>query len=195
MSSRFKLVRKTNRGYHVLVPFRNHDGSLEFVDGRIKPDAKVSVGFQPFTQRNVINTLFNLLYRPYSWLDADHEWNCCGYMRVVLRTFGILTGNWPAYEMHYSDHVIAFPPKTPREVKYSYLEQCTPGATLVGHNGHMNMYLGKVNGSYYVIHMGGYDYTTEDGTVMMFRRVNVNDTELPGSYNIDNWTKISSYKP
>ena len=59
----------------------------------------------------------------------------------------------------------------------------------------MNMFLGKVHGRNYVIHMGGYDYYAEDGTVMMYRRVNVNDTELDGNYNVDNWTKISSLKP
>ena len=195
MGSRFKLVEKTNQGYHVLLPFRKPDGFLEIVDGWVKPDANVSIGYQPFTQRNIINNLFNLLYSPYSWNDADHEWNCCGYTRVVLRTFGILAGNWPAFQIHYTNHVVVFPADTPREEKYKHLEKCDPGLTLVGHDGHINVYLGKVNGSYYVIHMGGYDYTAEDGTVMMFRRVNVNDTELEGSYNIDNWTKISPMRP
>lgn len=195
MSSKFKLIEKTGRGYHVLVPFRDANGYVKFVDGWVKPDAKVSVGYQQFTQRNVFNTLFNLLYRPYSWNDADHEWNCCGFMRVVLKTFGIKNGNWPAFEMHYSDNVFVFPADTPREKKYEYLNKCEPGMCLVGGDGHMNMFLGNVNGRNYVIHMGGYDYYAEDGTVMMYRRVNVNDTELDGNYNVDNWTKISSLKP
>ncbi|MCE5252567.1 SH3 domain-containing protein [bacterium] len=195
MGSRFKLVEKTDKGYHVLVPFRKPDGSLETVDGWVKPDAKVSVGYQPFTQRNVINTLFSLLYRPYAWNDGRNEWNCCGYIRVVLRTFGIFTGSWPAFELHWNDHVTTFPSDTPRETKYQYLEKCDPGVTLVGSDGHILMYLGKVNDKHYVIHMGGYDYTTDDGTVMMYRRVNVNDTELKGGYNIDDWTKISPLYP
>jgi len=168
---------------------------MEIVDGWVKPDANVSVGFQPFTQRNMIQTLFSLLYRPYSWNDANHEWNCCGYIRVVLRTFGIKTGSWPAFQMHYSDHTVVFPSDTPKEEKYKYLEGCDPGVTLVGGDGHMNVFLGIVDRRHYVIHMGGYDYTTGDGTVMMFRRVNVNETELEGSYNIKDWTKISYLKP
>ena len=195
VGSRYNLAGKTTQGYHVLVPFRKSDGSLDIVDGWIKPDAKVSVGYQPLTQRNMINTLFNLLYRPYSWNDSRHEWNCCGFVRVVMRTFGIKSGNWPAFEMHYSNNLVVFPTDTPRETKYSFLENCDPGLTLVGSDGHMNVFLGKVDGKPYVIHMGGYDYNVGDDTVMMYRRVNVNHTELEGGYNVNDWTKISYLKP
>jgi hypothetical protein len=195
LGSRYKLVKNTGQGYHVLLPNRKPDGSLEFINGWIKPDAKVCVGFQKFTQRNMINTLFELLYHPYGWNDAENNWHCCGYLRAVVRTFGIYMGNWPAFELHYSDHTVVFPADTPREKKYQYLEGCDPGVTLVGHDDHMNAYLGEINGKHYVIHMGGYDYTTEDGTVMMLRRVNVNGTELKGGYSVDDWTKISSLKP
>ena len=195
MGSRFKLVEKTNQGYHVLLPFRKPDGFLEIVDGWVKPDATVSVGYQPFTQRNIINTLFNLLYSPYSWNDADHEWNCCGMVRVVLRTFGIFTGNWTSFELHAFDNVIAFPRETPKEVKYKYLDTCEPGICIVGNGGHINIYLGKANGRHYIIHQGGYSYRDEDGTVMLFRRVNVNDTELEGGSNISGWINITQMKP
>ena len=75
------------------------------------------------------------------------------------------------------------------------LDAYDPGVTLVGNDGHMQMYLGKVDGKYYVIHMGGYDYFTDDDTVMMYRRVNVNEAGINGNYNSTNWTKISPYKP
>ncbi len=35
----------------------------------------------------------------------------------------------------------------------------------------------------------------EDDTIMMVRRVNVNDTELPGGSHIDTWTYICALKP
>ncbi len=195
LGSKMQLVNKTAAGYHVRAPFRAANGSMVIADGWVRPDAKVSVGYQPFTQRNMLNTLFNILYRPYSWNDAYHEWNCCGYIRAVLRTFGMKMGSWPAFQLHYSDNAIVFPAKTPREVKYRHLESCDPGICLVGSDGHILVYLGTVDGYRYVIHMGGYDYTGEDGTVMMYRRVNVNHTELEGGYNIDDWTKISPLIP
>ncbi len=195
IGSRIKLLKKNSNGYHVLVPVRKADGSFEAVKGWVKPDAKVSAGYQPFTQRNIINTVFNMLYRPYGWADSHHEYDCCGLVREVLRTFGIFTGRWTSFELHATDHVYAFPRNTDKKIKYQYLEKCEPGICFVGNAGHICTYLGEVDGRHYVIHQGGYSYKAEDGTVMEFNRVNVNDTELDGGSNIRTWTEISTFKP
>ena len=195
MGSTLKLTGSSSRGYHVILPFRMPDGSLDFIDGWVKPDAQVSVGFQTFTQKNMFKTLFSLIGRPYYWCDANHEWNCCGFVRVVLRTFGIKTGNWPTFEMHYTDNTIAFPPDTPLEEKYELLRSCEPGITLAGSDGHMQVFLGEVDGLLFVIHMGGYDYTTDDGTEMMVRRVNVNEVGIKSLYSSKDWTKFCPLKP
>jgi len=194
IGSSYQLVKKTSTGYQVKLPFRSADGSLTVVDGWIKPDAKVSVGYQPFTQRNVINTMFNLLYRPYGWADSNHEFDCCGSIRVVLRTFGIKTGRWTSYELHSTDHVIAFPRDTDSKKKYELLKGHPGGITLVGNAGHICMYLGEVDGNHYVIHQGGYSYRVDDKT-FHFRRVNVNDAELDGGSNIRGWTEITTLTP
>ena len=70
MGSRVKLLNKFSEGYHVLMPYRKADGSFQTVSGWVKPDAEVNVGYQQFTQRNIINTVFSLLYRPYGWADS-----------------------------------------------------------------------------------------------------------------------------
>jgi hypothetical protein len=80
-------------------------------------------------------------------------------------------------------------------VKYSYLEKCEPGITLLGSDAHVILYLGEANGRQYVIHSTGYDYTRDDGTVMLLRRVNVNDTELEGGSQVDTWTYMCELKP
>lgn len=195
MGSKIKLQRRTSSGYQVLMPVRKPDGSFEAFAAWIKPDAKVNVGYQQLTQRNIINTMFTLLYRPYGWADSNNEWDCCGAIRVVLRSFGIITGRWTSYELHASDHVIAMPRDTPKEKKYELLKGCEPGICLVGDAGHINMYLGEVNGNHYVIHQGGYSYRGEDEITYHFRRVNVNDTELDGGSNIRGWTEITTIKP
>ncbi|HUT63764.1 MAG TPA: SH3 domain-containing protein, partial [Anaerolineae bacterium] len=195
MGARIKLINETPNSYHVLVPFRRSDGSFETVMGWVKPDALVSVGYQPFTQRNIINTFFTVLYRPWSGGDSYNERNCCGGIRAVLRTFGIFTLNSTTFQLHASDHVIAFPKETQKEIKYKYLEGCDPGICLIGSSEHVIMYLGEVNGRQYVIHQTGYTYTEDDGTVMLVRRVNVNDTELEGGSHVDTWTYICTLKP
>jgi len=67
MGAQLKLKNKSPSGYNVLVPFRGSDGSLKTVNGWVKQDADVNVGFQHYTQRNVITTIFRLLNRPYDW--------------------------------------------------------------------------------------------------------------------------------
>lgn len=195
MGAKLKLQRKTDRGYAVLVPFRGPDGSFQAVKGWVKPDAMVSVGYQPFTQRNIINTFFTVLYRPWSSGDSYYDRHCCGTVRGVLRTFGIIVMNSTTLQLHASDHVIAFPKETPKEEKYRLLKGHEPAITLIGSGEHVIMYLGEVNGSHYVIHSTGYDYKENDTTVRMVRRVNVNDTELQGGSHVDTWTYICTLKP
>jgi len=195
MGARVKLVEKSSKGYKVSYAYRKPDGSFGTADGWVKPDARVSVGYQPFTQRNIINTVFTMLYRPYGWADSWNERDCCGMTRVVLRTFGIFTGRWTTHQLHASDHVVMFPRKAPKEEKYKYLQGCEGGICLAGDGGHIVMYLGEVDGRYYVIHSSGYSYTDEDGKRQNVNRVNVNDTELEGGSNIGGWTEITTLKP
>jgi len=193
MGSRLALRKKDASGYEVLVPYRNADGSLTTVSGWVKPDADVTIGYQPFTQRNILNTIFNLLYRPYGWADSNYERDCCGTIRAVYKTFGIFLPRWTTHQLHSGVRVLAFPENTPKERKYQLLDSCEPAVSLVGNQGHICMYLGKVDGTYYVIHQSGYSYHTDNGTEMMVRRVNVNDTELEGGSNIDSWTEIGIF--
>ena len=195
MGARLPVRSKTDSGYKVTVPYREADGSLKVVNGWVKPDAGVSIGYQKFTQRNILTTIYSVLYRPYGWADSNNERDCCGLIRVLYKTFGIFLPSWTTHQLHSSDHVYAFPRKTPKNVKYDILDKCEPAITLVGHSGHISMYLGKVDGIHYVIHQSGYSYKTEDGTSMQVRRVNVNDTELAGGSNVDTWTEITVFKP
>jgi hypothetical protein len=195
MGARIGLVKKGSDGYHVLAPFRKADGTFETAPGFVKPDAGVSVGYQPYTQRNIINTFFSKLNDPWSGGDADEARHCCGTVRGVLRTFGIKVMDSTTFQLHASDHVISFPKDTPNSVKYSCLKDCEPAVTILGSPAHVILYLGEVNGRHYVIHSTGYDYKRDDGTVMILRRVNVNDTELEGGSQIDTLTYFCQLKP
>jgi hypothetical protein len=195
LGSRVALANQSGAGYRVEALYRSPDGSFATTAGWIRPDASVHVGYQSFTQRNMVETFFRLLFRPYGWADSNHEFDCCGTVRVVLRTFGIKTGRWTSFELHSTDTVNAFPKDTPKERKYEILSACEPGICLVGNAGHINLYIGEVDGSHYVIHQGGYSYTDDAGVRQHVRRVNVNDVELEGGSNIGGWTEITVLKP
>ncbi|MBN1291614.1 MAG: SH3 domain-containing protein [Candidatus Latescibacteria bacterium] len=194
-SARLNLVRETGNGYNVLMPFRRGDGSLETLSCWVKPNADIHVGYQPFTQRNIINTFFRLLNRPYSWMGAEHERSCSGTVRSVLKTFGILAARGTSFELHYPDHIIMFPKETAKDIKYQYLNTCEPAITLCGFSGHIMLYLGKVDGVHYIIHQNGYSYHDENGTELKVGRVSVNHTELEGGSDINLWTELSVLKP
>ena len=195
MGARLTMAGRDTGGYRVLVPFRKPDGSFSTVPGLVEPEAPVSVGYQPYTQRNLIDTFFTVLYKPWSSGDSYYYRHCCGTVRGVLRTFGIKVMNSTTLQLHASDHVISFPEDTPNDEKHRLLEDCEPGLTLIGSRAHVIMYLGKADGRYFVIHSTGYDYPENDTTVRMVRRVNVNDTMLPGGSQVDTWTYICTLKP
>ena len=194
MGERLELDLKTDSAYRVTVPVRRPDGSLDTVPGWVKGDAGVNVGYQTYTQKNVITTIFRLLNRPYGWGGTDHERDCVGTVRAVYRTFGIFMPRWTTYELYHTDHVIAFPADTPIEEKYRLLETCEPGITVCGFNWHVVLYLGKVGNINYVIHQNGFSYHDENGTEYRVGRVSVNNTELEGGADIHRWTELSVFK-
>jgi len=195
MGARLQLIEKNDNGYKVIVPVRSPDGSLDLVPGFVRANALVSIGYQPYTKRNIIDSIFRLLNRPLGWADSNYERDCCGTIRAVHKTFGIITGRWVTYILHSTDHVHAFPRNTPKEIKYTILDSCEPGICVIGNAWHIIMYLGKVEGKYYVIQQNGLDYKSNDGTTMQVRRVCVNETESGPDFPADLWTEISEIKP
>jgi len=165
------------------------------VKGSIRVDADICVGFQPYTRRAVIETMFKLLNRPYGWHGTDHERDCVGAIRAVYKTFGIFLCRWTTFMLYSTDHVFIFPKDTPKDVKYRYLEQCEPGITVCGFSGHVLLYIGEVDGVHYTIHQNGYSYHDKDGTELRIGRVSVNYTEIEGGGDINRWTELSVFKP
>lgn len=194
MGARLKLKQKSGSHYAVIAPVRKPDGTLGTIDGYIRADAPVSAGYQQYTQRNVIETFFSLLGRPYGWGGTGNERDCVGTIRAVLRTFGIFTPRWTVFQLNHTDHVISFPADTPVAEKYRLLDQCEPGITVTGFDWHVLVYLGKVDGVHYVIHQNGYSYHDKDGNEVRVGRVAVNHTELEGGADIKRWTELSVFK-
>ncbi len=194
LGERLQLDEKTGSALRVTVPVRNPDGTLGTASGWIRDREGVSEGYQPYTQRNVITTFFRLLNRPYGWGGTEHEYDCVGAVRAVYLTFGIFMPRWTTYELYHTDHVTAFPADTPVEEKYRFLDACEPGITVCGFDWHVVLYLGKVDGTHFIIHQNGYSYHDAAGTEYRVGRVSVNHTELEGGADIRRWTEMSVFK-
>jgi len=194
MGARLRLKQADAANYTVVSPVRKPDGTVATINGYIKSDAPVTVGYQSYTQRNVIETIFSLLGRPYGWGGSDNERDCVGTIRAVMRTFGIFTPRWTEFQLSCSDHVTTFPADTPITEKYRLLSQCEPGITVTGFDWHVLLYIGEVDGVHYVIHQNGFAYHDDKGDELRVARVSVNHTELEGGADIKRWTELSVFK-
>ncbi|MFC1552745.1 SH3 domain-containing protein [Candidatus Latescibacterota bacterium] len=174
-SATMPLISRDRTGYRVKMPTRRPDGSLEVVTGYIKPDADVSVGYLPYTKRNVLGRMFNLLGTPYGWHGQDNKRDCAGTVRVLLRSFGIKVGKNPAFILNASDHVFRMNPELSEAEKIAEASKLEPVITMAGNSGHIVMFLGKAaNGKLYYIHQAGWGYRDDEGIQRIVGRVTIN---------------------
>ncbi len=183
MGERLPMTGKTAQGYRVQVPVRDFSGSLAFGAGFIKAGMGVSEGFLPYTQKNVIATVFRLLGRPYGWHDSWDERDCGGIMRVVFNCFGIALPRYWSFEQLSTDHAVFVGDIKDMAKKAEMLAAMPAGITFTGTTGHIGLYLGSVDGKPYVIHQCGWNYK-DGGAEYKMARVVVSDYEHVG-FNMD----------
>jgi len=172
------LESKTANAYVISLPYRKHDGTLGTGRAYVRPDADVHVGWLPYTKRNVITQLFNLLGQPYGWHSQQNKRDCAGTQRLLLRSFGIVTGRHTSYILNASDHMFYMNPKLTTEEKIAELDKLEPVVTMTGNAGHIVLYLGKArNGKHYFMHQGGWGIKDADGTEYVVNRTALNDVE------------------
>ncbi|MCD6307891.1 MAG: SH3 domain-containing protein, partial [Candidatus Latescibacteria bacterium] len=176
-SGRVPFVRKTDKAYVVKLPERRQDGSLGVIEGFLKPDADVHIGFLPYTKRNVVTQVFKLLHQPYGWADRLKNRDCSGTMRVLFRCFGFTMGRWPNFLLlappdkyiRYIDSSLSEEEKLAEAAKSEAL------ITVAGSGGHVTLWLGRAaNGKYYFMHEAGWGYNEGDQHYYV-NQVNINE--------------------
>jgi len=193
MGERLPLKKNTGEALCVSVPVRNFDGSLAVKKGWIRRSEYVHEGWLPYTQRNVIETAFRLLGRPYGWHDSWGERDCGGIMRVIFNCFGFTLPRYWSFQQLCTDNAVYVGDRTDRAdtaEKASQLCSLPAGITLTGTTGHIGLYVGNVDGKPYAIHQCGWNYTEGD-TEYKMARVVVSDYESVG-FNMD---KLSYFSP
>ena len=152
MGARLPFVEKTESRYAVTLPWRAPDGSLKFVTGYIRKEADVSVGFLPYTARNLYRQVFKLEGYPYGWGDLFDGRDCSRLVMDVFSTFGF---NMP----RNSRRQAAFNPAGRKDTKglsekdrISILKNLGNRPALLYMPGHIMLYLGTVDGRVYAIH-------------------------------------------
>jgi len=172
LSATMPLIRSDSAGYVVKMPYRMPDGSLGIVNGYIKPDAGVHIGYLPYTKRSILNQMFKLLNTPYGWHGQNNKRDCAGALRVVFRCCGIVTGRRLSSA---SKQQVKFESKMSTEEKIAAVAQIEPVITTASGPGHVALYLGKAhNGKLYFMHQGGWGYDEGDQHFIV-NRVSINE--------------------
>lgn len=141
----------TQSSHTVLLPGRDENGMFVEKTARVPLSADVSVGYLPYTKKNVINQAYKMLGERYGWGGSLNARDCSLFLRDIFYTFGVELPRNSASQA-------SIPSKTKVDVsqmndgeKEAVIIQQEPGA-FIEFKGHIMMYLGSVNGKAYVIH-------------------------------------------
>ncbi len=152
MGTRLPLVEKAGHHTSVTLPWRAPDGAVRFVTGYIRPEADVSVGYLPYTARNLYRQLFKLEGHPYGWGDLFDGRDCSRLVMDVFSSFGF-------HLPRNSRRQAAFNPagkkdtgNLPEADKISILNNLGNRPALLYMPGHIMIHLGIVDGKVYAIH-------------------------------------------
>jgi hypothetical protein len=149
MGIKFPLVSVNEETYTVLCPQRNGMGCLSFTFGYIKKD-DASVGYLPYTQKNVLAQAGKFLGEPYSWGGMNGYRDCSSLMMDIYRSMGIkLRRNTDQQETMSPENIsVGSLSINEKQARLDVL----PAGTMIFMDGHIMMYIGKYDQKYYILH-------------------------------------------
>lgn len=186
LGTRLKLVEKENipdnlneRGnwnnYIVYLPTRNADGQYVKEMAMISEHSNVSVGYLPFTERNIVKVAFECLGNRYGWGGSLEAMDCSLYVCLVYRCFGFSlprNTNW----QQAIPSCVNISGKTDDE-KTEEIKKSHVGSVLY-FSGHEMMYLGRYKGRSYVISALGTVFDVGDTTKRSVYNVSINTLDV-----------------
>ncbi len=152
MGTILPLRRKTASAYEIWVPVRQPDGSVRLKTAYVSLKSDVSEGFLPYTKRNIVRQAFKLLGARYGWGGIYNGRDCSGFTHDVFLTLGVEMPRDSKGQGFIGTQIDHFEYKEDTERKLAALRASTPGLTLLRMPKHQMLYLGEVNGQFYVIH-------------------------------------------
>lgn len=168
--------RSPYHNYVVYLPIRRSDGTYEKQMALIPETAKVSVGYLPLTMRNIAMVALESLGDAYGWggmLDVE---DCSGMVRTVYACFGLDIGRNGTWQYNMNIEKIDME-NTSLEEKKLILDALPLGSALC-FNGHEMIYLGKVDGKYYVVSTVSSIVSPNTGNILRTRDVMINTMDV-----------------
>jgi hypothetical protein len=164
----------------VLVPTRKIDGTLVIQEAWLKEQADVSVGYLPYTKKNIITQATKLLDLVYDWTGG---WYGRNHTTILADLFGCFGFKFPSNGVLLSmfapePHTIS--PEAGKEAQMSAIGSHDAFTTIqVSNSGHSQLFVGTYNNIPIVFDTHGYGYAEENGDEFEIRRSVIGTVEIP----------------
>ena len=168
--------RSPYHNYAVYLPVRNKDGMYEKHAALVPQTVDASIGYLPLTKRNIARVAMNHLGDAYGWGGMLNVDDCTGLIGTIYSCFGLQiarNGNWQ-WNMNVEKIDVT---NMSLEEKCLVLDQLPFGSAL-SFPGHQMMYLGKVNGKYYVLSTVSSVVSPDSGKTLRTRDVMINTLDV-----------------
>ncbi len=145
-------VRTLGREFiQVAVPARGPDNTLDIGIGYVRRTSDISFGWLPYTNRNIYTQLFRLYGRRYGWGGMNGERDCSRFIQDVFACFNIQLPRNSGTILQASTASLEIGGYSPEEQR-RFILTLPAAISLLGWQGHIMVYLGKVEDVPYVIH-------------------------------------------
>jgi hypothetical protein len=134
----------------VLVPGRAENGTLTTHIGYIRHSSDVSVGYLPYTARNVYRQCFILFGRRYGWGGMNEDRDCSRYVMDVFKCFNIQLPRNSTAQARASKAVQSLEDMD-ADTRLEFINALPGGITLLRMSGHIMIHLGNIDGVPYAI--------------------------------------------
>lgn len=152
MGTILPIVQKNETNYVVAIPLRSTSGSVLLKNYYVSRHSDVHEGFPAFTQRNIIRQAFKLLGARYGWGGMYYGRDCSGFTHDVFLSMGVDMPRDSAQQALIGTQLGHFERYKNEDEKEAALREATPGITLLKMPLHMMLYLGEVDGRFFIIH-------------------------------------------
>ncbi len=164
----------------IRVPTRNIDGSLEIQEAWLAEGADVSIGYLPYTQRNIISQSIKLLDLVYDWTGGWYGRNHVTMLSDLFGCFGFqLPRNGVLLSFFIEDPGSISPDMGREEQIQHILEQPSFTTIQISNSGHSQLLLGDHKNMPIVLDTHGYGFENEDGNAFEIRRSVIGTVEIP----------------
>jgi len=135
--------------YIVKIPVRNEEGKLEYEYGFVPVSRDVHVGYLPYTKENLISCMFKINGDRYGWGGMHNSRDCSQYVMEIYSLFGFEFPRNSAAQAEMDLENIDIKNMDNNE-KEKILNDTLIGSLLY-FEGHIMLYLGEIDGEYFVI--------------------------------------------